>query len=177
MSTVNLGCKLDLHYITEHGYNVEWRPKKFNPVIMRLRKPKSTALIFHSGKIVVTGVRDEEISRIAARKFARIIQKLGFRRVQFLNFRISNIVASCKLPFEPPLFNHEFLPKNKMKFVNYNPELFPGLIYRSGVVIIVFRSGKVILTNAKTRQEIYDVYRSFENSINREHMHNHPLSQ
>jgi transcription initiation factor TFIID TATA-box-binding protein len=44
---------------------------------MRLKDPKATALIFSSGKIVCTGSKDEEMSRIAMRKFARILQKLG----------------------------------------------------------------------------------------------------
>lgn len=45
---------------------------------MRIREPKTTALIFKSGKIVVTGAKSEDAALLAARKYARIIQKLGF---------------------------------------------------------------------------------------------------
>lgn len=46
---------------------------------MRLREPKATALIFSSGKIVVTGTKHEASALLATRKFVRIIQKLGFQ--------------------------------------------------------------------------------------------------
>ena len=165
MSTVDLGCKLDLNYIFTHCSKTKYDPKKFNPVIMRLKVPKSTALIFTSGKIVVTGTKDEKSSENAARKYASLLKKLQFP-VKFSNFRITNIVASCQLPFRPPLFNKNFLPSEKMKFVDYEPELFPGLVYRTGITFIIFRSGKVIMTKAKTREEIHNTYAAFVKSIN-----------
>lgn len=65
---------------------------------MRLTKPKTTALIFGSGKMVCTGAKNEDESRTAARKYARIIQKLGFQ-AQFVNFKIENIVGSSNVKF------------------------------------------------------------------------------
>ena len=43
-------------------------------VIMRLRNPKTTGLIFASGKLVITGAKSEHLCQLAARKFARVIQ-------------------------------------------------------------------------------------------------------
>jgi len=43
----------------------------------------------------------------------------------------------------------------------YDPELFPGLIFRMEkpkVVLLIFASGKIVLTGAKKREEIYDAY-------------------
>ena len=65
---------------------------------MRIKDPKTTALIFASGKMVVTGAKSEEQSKFAARKFARVIQKLGFD-VQFSDFKIQNMVGSCDVQF------------------------------------------------------------------------------
>ena len=79
MSTVSLGCKLDLKKIALHARNAEYNPKRFAAVIMRIREPRTTALIFGSGKMVCTGAKSEEDSRLAARKYARIVQKLGFQ--------------------------------------------------------------------------------------------------
>lgn len=78
VSTVNLGCKLDLKKIALHARNAEYNSKRFAAVIMRIREPRTTALIFSSGKMVCTGAKSEEQSRLAARKYARIVQKLGF---------------------------------------------------------------------------------------------------
>ena len=72
--------------------------QRFAAVIMRIREPKTTALIFASGKMVVTGAKSEEMSRLAARKYARIIQKLGFQ-AKFTDFKIQNIVGSCDVKF------------------------------------------------------------------------------
>ena len=65
---------------------------------MRIRDPKTTALIFASGKMVCTGAKSEEQSRLAARKYARIVQKLGFP-AKFTEFKIQNIVGSCDVKF------------------------------------------------------------------------------
>merc|ERR1712153_213283 len=74
VSTVNLACPLDLKKIALHARNAEYNPKRFAAVIMRIRDPRTTALIFSSGKMVCTGAKSEEDSRLAARKYARIIQ-------------------------------------------------------------------------------------------------------
>jgi len=52
VSTVNLDCKLDLKAIALQARNAEYNPKRFAAVIMRIREPKTTALIFASGKMV-----------------------------------------------------------------------------------------------------------------------------
>lgn len=126
VSTVNLNCKLDLKKIALHARNAEYNPKRFAAVIMRIREPRTTALIFSSGKMVCTGAKSEDDSRLAARKYARIIQKLGFN-AKFLDFKIQNMVGSCDVKFPIRL---EGLVLTHNKFSSYEPELFPGLIYR-----------------------------------------------
>ncbi|XP_015524603.1 TATA-box-binding protein [Neodiprion pinetum] len=157
VSTVNLNCKLNLKEIALHARNAEYNPKRFAAVIMRIREPRTTALIFSSGKMVCTGAKSEEDSRLAARKYARIIQKLGFP-AKFLDFKIQNMVGSCDVKFPIRL---EGLVLTHGQFSSYEPELFPGLIYRMvkpRIVLLIFVSGKVVLTGAKVRQEIYEAF-------------------
>ncbi|CAI9108195.1 OLC1v1007746C2 [Oldenlandia corymbosa var. corymbosa] len=160
---------------------------------MRIREPKTTALIFASGKMVCTGAKSEQQSKLAARKYARIIQKLGFE-AKFKDFKIQNIVGSCDVKFpirleglayshgafssvmrffllqvcfhgfvllfdifttDCPLFSFSFWCKQ------YEPELFPGLIYRMKqpkIVLLIFVSGKIVLTGAKVRDETYTAF-------------------
>ncbi|KAJ7736507.1 TBP-domain-containing protein [Mycena olivaceomarginata] len=106
---------------------------------MRICDLKTTALIFASGKVVVTSAKSEDDSRLASRRYARIVQKAGFD-AKFLEFKIQNIVGSCNVKF---------------------PKLFPGLIYRMTkpkVVLLNFVSGKIILTGAKVCEEIYTAF-------------------
>src|ERR1700749_3585677 len=86
---------------------------------MRIRDPKTTALIFASGKMVVTGAKSEDDSRLASRKYARIIQKLGFD-AKFSEFKIQNIVGSCDVKFPIRL---EGLAYSHGNFSSYEPEV------------------------------------------------------
>eukprot|EP00062_Callorhinchus_milii_P008737 gi/632951754/ref/XP_007891474.1/ PREDICTED: TATA-box-binding protein-like isoform X1 [Callorhinchus milii] len=157
VSTVNLACRLDLKRIALQARNAEYNPKRFAAVIMRIREPRTTALIFSSGKMVCTGAKSEEQSRLAARKYARVVQKLGFP-AKFLEFKIQNMVGSCDVKFPIRL---EGLVLTHQQFSSYEPELFPGLIYRMvkpRIVLLIFVSGKVVLTGAKFRSEIYEAF-------------------
>ncbi|KHN43742.1 TATA-box-binding protein [Glycine soja] len=127
---------------------LDQRSVRFAAVIMRIRDPKTTALIFASGKMVCTGAKSEQQSKLAARKYARIIQKLGFP-AKFKDFKIQNIVGSCDVKFPIRL---EGLAYSHGAFSSYEPELFPGLIYRMKqpkIVLLIFVSGKIVLTGAK----------------------------
>ncbi|MCO5585163.1 hypothetical protein L7F22_039095 [Adiantum nelumboides] len=122
VATVNLEVRLDLKTIALHARNAEYNPKRFAAVIMRIREPKTTALIFASGKMVVTGAKSEDDSRLASRKYARIIQKLGFD-ARFSEFKIQNIVGSCDVRFPIRL---EGLAYSHGVYSSYEPELFPA---------------------------------------------------
>lgn len=79
-------------------------------------------------------------------------------RVALQDFKIQNVVASCDVKFPIKL---EALAFKHSAFSNYEPELFPGLIYRMKdpkVVLLIFVSGKVVLTGAKSRDEIFSAF-------------------
>jgi len=65
---------------------------------MRSREPKATALIFSSGKMIVTGARSEEICKTAARNFMKSINKIT-GDLKFKNFKVHNVVASLDSGF------------------------------------------------------------------------------
>ena len=158
VSTVSLGVQLDLKRIALKARNAEYNPRRFAAVIMRIRDPKTTALIFSSGKMVITGAKSEQSSKIACKKYARILQRLGYGHAKFIDFKIQNIVASCDIRFPIRL---ESLAHAHSQFCSYEPELFPGLIYRMitpKVVLLVFVSGKLVLTGAKERKDIYQAF-------------------
>ena len=173
VSTANLGCTLKLRQIALQARNAEYNPKRFAAVIMRIKEPKTTALIFSSGKMVCTGAKSEEDSKKASRKYAKIIKSLGFN-VEFKEFKVQNIVGSCDVKFQISLsklniqlgkFNSNSDKgnnKNKKYICHYEPEIFPGLIYHMlepEIVLLIFVSGKIVLTGAKEREEIYDAFK------------------
>jgi transcription initiation factor TFIID TATA-box-binding protein len=157
VSTVDLKCRLDLKVIALNARNTEYNPKRFAAAIMKIRHPKTTALIFSSGKMVCTGAKSEEESKKAAKKYAKTIKNMGFE-VKFTDFKVQNIVASADVGFAIRL---ESLSHRHAEFCQYEPEIFPGLIYRiysPKVVVLIFVSGKIVLTGAKTREQIKEAY-------------------
>jgi len=154
IATVNLQCKLDLQKIQKKARNAEYNPKRFAALIMRIKDPKTTALIFSSGKLVITGARNEQQSKLAARKFARIIKKIGFA-ARFTEFKIQNMVASSDVGFKISL--EDLGSSDHSRFCNYEPELFPGLIYKMAspkATLLIFVSGKIVITGAKSKKII-----------------------
>lgn len=155
VSTVHLGCDLKLLDIYCRTRFSEYNPARFHGVVMKIIDPRATALVFRSGKVLCTGLRNEHDSYIAARKFARIIQKLGYP-AKFLDFKIQNFIATADLRFPIRL---EALQQAHGQFASYEPELFPGLVYRMvrpRVVLLIFVNGKIVFTGGKTRAEIHE---------------------
>ncbi|CAH2251083.1 TATA-box-binding [Pelobates cultripes] len=156
VSTVNLGCKLDLKTIALRARNAEYNPKSYKTNTARVCD-QVDARIASNGLVHFTAWKSEEQSRLAARKYARVVQKLGFP-AKFLDFKIQNMVGSCDVKFPIRL---EGLVLTHQQFSSYEPELFPGLIYRMikpRIVLLIFVSGKVVLTGAKVRAEIYEAF-------------------
>ncbi|EDW35132.1 GL24756 [Drosophila persimilis] len=155
VATFSVNCELDLKTINSRTRNSEYSPKRFRGVIMRMHSPRCTALIFRTGKIICTGARNERDADIGSRKFARILQKLGFP-VKFMEYKLQNIVATVDLRFPIRLEN---LNQVHGQFSSYEPEMFPGLIYRMvkpRIVLLIFVNGKVVFTGAKSRKDIMD---------------------
>jgi len=154
----------DLNAIVKAFPNVEYRPEVFPGLAFKLRKPKSCALIFSTGKMVCTGTKSEREARKAILKVARELKKAGIMvRSGKPDIAIQNIVASVDLG-EVSIDLEEAIYKLK-KGVMYEPEQFPGTIYRMEdpqVVFLIFNTGKLVCVGAK-REE--DVYRAVEKLV------------
>ena len=154
VATVSLDQTLDLNLIERALPNVEYNPDQFPGLIFRLDSPKVTALIFKSGKMVVTGAKSTAELIRAVKKIARTLVKHGILIVGKPKIQVQNIVASANLGVEVTLEKAAFLLPNSM----YEPEQFPGLIHRMDnpkVVLLIFSSGKMVITGAKSEEEVY----------------------
>jgi len=155
VATASLGVDLDLKKIALTARNAEFNPRRFAAVILRIRDPKSTALVFKSGKLVVTGTKSQEEARNAARKFGRVITKVGYPEARFKGFKVENLVSTFTVPFPIHL---EQLYKNLPANVHsqYEPEVFPELIFKvpTGGTVLVFVSGKCVMIGMKNQEDI-----------------------
>lgn len=142
----NVRCTLALKEIALHGANVEYK-RENGMVTMKLRKPYTTASIWSSGKITCTGATSEDQARVAARRYARLLQKLNFR-VRFQNYRVVNVLGTCKMPFAIKIV--QFSEKYK-KEASYEPELHPGVTYNlktPKATLKIFSTGSMTVTAA-----------------------------
>lgn len=121
---------------------------------MRLREPRATALMWASGKVCVSGVQSTHNATLAMKKFSYIIERLGFQPKENMKYKIQNIVGTTDVGFPIRL---EGLVNAHHAFASYEPELFPGLIYRlvdPNVVLLIFVSGKLVITGAKKESDL-----------------------
>ena len=122
---------------------------------MRIRQPRSTALIFNSGKIVVAGNKNQNEAKNSCKKFIRILYKLGFK-VKFMDFKIQNIVCSYNMKI---CFLLEKIQLYCENFSCFEPELFPGLILRiRKATLLIFGSGKIVITGLKDYKLIQEIF-------------------
>ncbi|XP_049775731.1 TATA box-binding protein-like 1 [Schistocerca gregaria] len=137
-------CHLNLRQIALNGANVEYR-KENGMITMKLRKPYTTASMWSSGKITCTGATSEEQAKIAARRFARCLQKLGFN-TRFNNFRVVNVLGTCSMPFAIKIT--AFSERYK-ETADYEPELHPGVTYKlkqPKATLKIFSTGSITVT-------------------------------
>ncbi len=155
VASATLKQNIDLNSVVKAFPSVEYRPEQFPGLVFRLKKPKTATLIFGSGKMVCTGAKSERQAKTAVRKVVRELKNNGIVIVGKPVIQVQNIVASASLGGRIDLEKSTYTLGRTM----YEPEQFPGLIYRMEepkVVILLFASGKLVCTGAKKEDEVYE---------------------
>ncbi len=134
--------------------NTEYNPEQFPGLVIRIKEPKTSALIFSSGKIVCTGARTIAKVEESIKKIIKSLEKIGIKIKIKPEIKIQNIVASGSVGF--PL-NLNVLAM-KLPNTEYEPEQFPGLVYKlldAKATFLLFSNGKVVCTGTKSEKEVY----------------------
>jgi transcription initiation factor TFIID TATA-box-binding protein len=144
--------KIDLTSIAARFPVVEYNPERFPGLIMRIPDPKATILLFTTGKMVITGMREESE---AAPVVKNVLHRLTECDIQVgpPEITIQNVVASGDVKCSVDLN----LAAVAMDHSMYEPEVFPGLIYRMQApkaVFLVFSTGKIVCTGAKSKAAV-----------------------
>jgi transcription initiation factor TFIID TATA-box-binding protein len=153
VASAALDQKINLLDIMKVFRNVEYRPKQFPGLVFRLKRPKTATLIFSSGKMVCTGAKSEKEARSAVMKVVRELKTGGIIILGNPKIVVQNMVASADLHGK---VDQEAM-SDVLENVMYEPEMFPGAIYRMKdpkVVLLVFASGRLVITGAKREEEV-----------------------
>jgi transcription initiation factor TFIID TATA-box-binding protein len=155
VASATLNQRIDLKAVVKGNPTVEYRPETFPGLVFRIKRPKSAILIFRTGKMVCTGAKSEKEANRAVRKVVRELKKSGIIIVGKPEIKVVNMVASANLSGRIELEESAYVLGRTM----YEPEQFPGLIYRMDepkVVILLFASGKLVCTGATKEEDVYE---------------------
>ncbi len=163
---VSFGMKIPLDVISNKLEGAEYAPESFPGVIYRIKEPRAATLIFSSGKIVCTGTRSVEHAREAVTIVAGDLKKLGIKVPTDFDVRVENIVGSTQIPTEKKLSLEDIA--FAMENTEYEPESFPGLVYRvkePRVAFLLFGTGKIIATGARNMEDIQTALVKFKDRL------------
>ncbi len=155
VASANLGTELNLQALAVSLDGADYEPERFPGLVYRIKDPKTATLLFHSGKIVCTGAKSLEQVKRAIDKVVVQIRMSGISLDSEPETTVQNIVATSDLGKN---INLSIIAITLgLERVEYEPEQFPGLVYRLDepkVVMLLFSSGKVVCTGARTPQDV-----------------------
>jgi len=167
VASSDIGQELDLETLFEDLGATDYDPDNFPGLVYRMDDPKAAALIFRSGKVVCTGAKSVDDVTTALERIFDELGELGVDVAASPAIEIQNIVSSGDL-------NHT-LNLNAiaiglgLEHVEYEPEQFPGLVYRlddPDVVALLFGSGKLVITGGKQLDDAEQALTKIEDQLN-----------
>jgi len=155
VASTSLGKELDLPSIAKSLEGAEYEPEQFPGLVYRMKNPKAATLLFRSGKVVCTGAKSIEEVRLAIDHLVKKITETGVPVTKKPEIIVQNIVASADLGSVINL--NAIAISLSLEKVEYEPEQFPGLVYRVDkpkVVVLLFGSGKMVCTGARKPEDV-----------------------
>lgn len=164
VASAALNQRISLTKIVEKFPFAEYSPKVFPGLVFRLKKPKTATLIFETGKMVCTGAKSEKEAIQAVNKVTSELRRHGIPLANKPVVTIQNVVASAELNGEIDLENVVY----KLKRVMYEPEQFPGAVFRMDVpkvVFLIFSAGKLVCVGAKKEGDVYEAVDKLQKTL------------
>ncbi|HLC46859.1 MAG TPA: TATA-box-binding protein [Candidatus Nanoarchaeia archaeon] len=149
-----LGHDIPLEKMAATLSNTEYNPEQFPGLVIRIKEPKTSALVFSSGKVVCTGARSMDKVEESIQKIIKSLEKIGVKITIKPEIKIQNIVASGTVGMDLNLNNLAM----KLDNTEYEPEQFPGLVYKlaeAKATFLLFSNGKVVCTGTKSEEEVH----------------------
>jgi len=134
--------------------NTEYNPEQFPGLVIRIKEPKTSALIFSSGKVVCTGARSMDKVEESIKKIIKSLEKINVKISIKPEIKIQNIVAAGSVGMD---LNLNTLAM-KLDNTEYEPEQFPGLVYKllsAKATFLLFSNGKIVCTGTKSEEEVH----------------------
>ena len=151
--SASLGQDIPLIKLAETLPNTEYNPEQFPGLVMRIKEPKTSALIFSSGNIVCTGAKSMSKVKEAVAKIIQNIEKIGVKITVKPVIKVQNMVASGNINMD---LNLNALAM-ELENTEYEPEQFPGLVYKlpgTRATFLLFSNGKIVCTGTRSEAKL-----------------------
>jgi len=155
VASTSFADKLDLDVIAQSLDEAEYEPEQFPGLVYRLNNPKTATLLFRSGKANCTGAKTMVDVQTTIKIIAEKLEKMGVKVNKNPEIVIQNMVATADLGGELNL--SEVAISLGLENVEYEPEQFPGLVYRirePRVAMLLFGSGKIVCAGARKIEDV-----------------------
>lgn len=154
VSTVKVATALDLVELAGRIPGAEYDKTKFPGLVLRHDSPRFVALVFSSGKLVLTGMPHPDVLSAAFANALEVLRTAGATLEDFDPPRVVNIVSSGT--FGEGVALQRLAIAMNLEHIEYEPEVFPGLVYRVADpkgVALVFGSGAFVVTGTRTEEQ------------------------
>jgi len=151
IANTQIADTLDTLLISEKIPDSNYNPSEFDGVSIKYDLPKTAVIVLSNGKIVCTGAKSIEEVESTIKKTVKKIKDIGFEIKKDYEIKIENIITSTDFKMEMHLAS--IANALILQHPEYQPELFPGLIYKIDdlcAVLLLFSSGKLVCTGAKS---------------------------
>jgi len=147
VASADLHQSIDLESIAKTFPAVKYKPDQFPGLVYHVKKPNAAILIFSTGKLIIAGAKSEKRATRAVSKLVEELKTGGLVIFGKPDVTIRNVVASADLGHRVDLED----TANILTGTIYEPDQFPGLIYRMKepkAVMLIFTSGKLVCAGA-----------------------------
>jgi transcription initiation factor TFIID TATA-box-binding protein len=164
VATASLGTKVPLVKLVRSQANTEYNPEQFPGLVLRIKQPKSAVLVFSSGNLVCTGTKSTAQVKQVILQVIKQLRKIGVKVSGMPKISVQNIVASGSINLQLNL------NELALKFENteYEPEQFPGLVYKldePNATFLLFSNGKLVCTGTKNKPQLEDAMKKLIKNI------------
>lgn len=164
VATTSLGKEVSLTKLARSQSNTEYNPEQFPGLVLRIDKPKSAVLVFSSGNLVCTGTKSVAQVKEVIKAVIKQIAKIGVKVTQVPKITVQNIVASGSIDLS---LNLNLLAL-QLENTEYEPEQFPGLVYKLDeptATFLLFSNGKLVCTGTKNKQQLEESMEKLNKNI------------
>ena len=164
VATTSLGKPVSLTKLARTQSNTEYNPEQFPGLVLRIKKPKSAVLVFSSGNLVCTGTKSIAQVKLVIQQVIKQLRKINVKITDKPKITVQNIVASGSINLN---LNLNLLTLT-LENTEYEPEQFPGLVYKltnPTATFLLFSNGKLVCTGTKNRAQLEESMRLLNKNV------------